>query len=148
MSDVLSKFKFNRSLYRWHRSGAPWTLIQSGRVVAMVVPDQCFPSMFRIEFPDGFISDMLNLTRAKDAALSLADATLDGRIHSLQAPGIARSEEATRLDPDRPNALRPRAGANPTRPRDGIASQDPVEPVGDSSDQVRGRGLGLGGGKV
>jgi hypothetical protein len=123
-----SKFKFNRSYYGWRQTGGVWRLIRSSRVVAVVTPDPRFPSMFQIKFPDGSISDIVNLTRAKDAALSLADAVLDGRIRGFQAPGIARSAEATRLQADSANAPRKPAGANPTRHRDGIASQHAAEP--------------------
>jgi hypothetical protein len=88
MSDApTSKFKFNRSFYEWRRNDAVWSLIRSGRIVATVVPDLRLPSMFRIKFPDGSFSDMVNLARAKDAALSLADAALDGRIRRPQARG-------------------------------------------------------------
>jgi hypothetical protein len=78
------KFKFNRSYYGWQQTGVVLRLIRSGRVVAVVAPDPGFPSMFRIKFPDGSISDMANLTRAKDVALSLADAALDGRIRCVR----------------------------------------------------------------
>jgi hypothetical protein len=32
-----------------------------------VVPDQKWPGMYRVRQPDGSLSDMVNLTRAKDA---------------------------------------------------------------------------------
>jgi hypothetical protein len=32
-----------------------------------IVPDTKWPNMYRLRFPDGRLSDMLNLTRAKDA---------------------------------------------------------------------------------
>jgi hypothetical protein len=35
-----------------------------------IVPDVKWPDMFRIRRPDGSLSDMTNLTRAKDALLS------------------------------------------------------------------------------
>ena len=35
---------------------------------AHVVPDDKWPGMWRIVWPDGKISDMVNLDRAKDAA--------------------------------------------------------------------------------
>jgi hypothetical protein len=138
------KFKFNRSLYQWQQSDAGWKLMCSGGAVAEVVPDLKFPTMFRVKIPGMPPSDIVNLTRAKDAALSLADAVLDGRIRSFQAPGIARSAEATRLQTDDPNAPRKPAGANPTRHREGIASQHPAEPADDTRQRVRGRRRGGG----
>lgn len=41
-----------------------------------VVPDKEWPKMFRVHAPDGTVSDMVNLTRAKDAARSMADREL------------------------------------------------------------------------
>ena len=37
-----------------------------------VEPDSKYTGMYRIRFPDGRLSDMANLTRAKDAAITLA----------------------------------------------------------------------------
>ena len=41
--------------------------------LARIVPDNCWPSMWRIVWPDGQMSDMLNLSRAKDAAAAIAE---------------------------------------------------------------------------
>jgi hypothetical protein len=41
-------------------------------VLATVVPDERFPSMWRIKWPDGRVSDMVNLARARDAAKVIA----------------------------------------------------------------------------
>jgi hypothetical protein len=38
------------------------------RPLAAVVPDSRWPGMWRIAWPDGELSDMANLSRAKDAA--------------------------------------------------------------------------------
>ena len=38
-----------------------------------VVPDPEFPAMYRIRRPDGSLTDMVNLTRARDAARHLAE---------------------------------------------------------------------------
>jgi hypothetical protein len=138
------KFKFNRGFYQWLQSCAGWKLMRSGDAVAEVVPDLKFPNMFRIKIPGMPPSDIVNLTRAKDAALSLADAVLDGRIASLQAPRIALSAGATRLQADDQNALRRHAGANPTCHHEGIASQHAAEPADDAGQQVRGHRVGGG----
>jgi hypothetical protein len=37
-----------------------------------VVRDEKWPSMYRLRMPDGHLSDMVNLTRARDAAQVLA----------------------------------------------------------------------------
>lgn len=52
---------------------------RSGRPLATIVPDTEWPGMWRVRMPDGRLSDMVNLTRAKDAALSLALAVLNHR---------------------------------------------------------------------
>jgi hypothetical protein len=49
--------------------------LNTGRVVAIVVPDDKWPNMYRVRI-GGDISDMANLSRAKDAAISLALAKL------------------------------------------------------------------------
>jgi hypothetical protein len=43
---------------------------QSGRKLA-IEPDGKWPGMWRVKFPNGQLSDMVNLTRARDAAISL-----------------------------------------------------------------------------
>jgi hypothetical protein len=37
-----------------------------------VVPDPDWPKMYRVRHPDGSLSDVVNLSRARDAAKSLA----------------------------------------------------------------------------
>jgi hypothetical protein len=51
-------------------------LLVGGRVVAKVVPDGTYPHMWRIDL-GGALSDVVNLPRAKDAAVRLVDASLD-----------------------------------------------------------------------
>ena len=43
-----------------------------GRVLAAVEPDRDWPGMWRVRMPDGHLTDMVNLSRVKDAAASLA----------------------------------------------------------------------------
>jgi hypothetical protein len=45
---------------------------QSRKVLARVLPDDKYPTMWRIHWPDGEVSDMVNLSRARDAARALA----------------------------------------------------------------------------
>ena len=42
------------------------------RVLASIEPDQTWPGMWRVRLPGGYITDIVNLSRAKDAAASLA----------------------------------------------------------------------------
>jgi hypothetical protein len=60
-----------------HRQPAPQ------RAEVTIVRDSKWPNMWRVRLPNGQLTDMLNLTRAKDAARSLAraGATLPNRSH-------------------------------------------------------------------
>ena len=59
--------------WRWHQDGT-WSLHVEGRrgAVLDVVRDEAHPQMWRIRHPDGRLSDTVNLSRAKDAAISVA----------------------------------------------------------------------------
>jgi hypothetical protein len=47
-----------------------WRLYLGGKSTGIVVrPDEKYPSLFRVHWPDRPPSDMANLTRAKDAAM-------------------------------------------------------------------------------
>ena len=70
------------------------------RSLATVIPDAQWPGMWRIAWPDGRISDMANLSRAKDAAMAIAERgpprrdarhlhwKIDARETALEAPWI------------------------------------------------------------
>jgi len=68
-------------LENFHRD-AVWRgdrLFVRGRLVAKIVPDQQWPGIWRVQLPNGFLSDIVNRSRAKDAALRVAyEASLDG----------------------------------------------------------------------
>jgi hypothetical protein len=38
-----------------------------------IVPDERYPAMYRLRLPDGRLSDMVNLTRARDALAAISD---------------------------------------------------------------------------
>jgi hypothetical protein len=68
--------------------------------VVSIVPDQTYAGMWRIAHPDGRLSDMVNRTRAKDAAVTIALGILNSegqetasgartRVRAPQ-PGISR----------------------------------------------------------
>jgi hypothetical protein len=52
---------------------------RTGRLLATVEPDPEWPLMYRVRLPGGHLTDMLNLTRAKDAAKFLALEVLNRR---------------------------------------------------------------------
>ena len=62
-----------RSRFTWEGE----RLFYRRRLLATVEPDKDWPGMWRVHMPDGHVSDMVNLSRAKDAALSLAVASLN-----------------------------------------------------------------------
>jgi hypothetical protein len=65
-------FKSPRRL-RWN--GDALYLDGKGRAIVRIVPEETYSGMWRVSF-DGRLSDMVNLTRAKDAAVVIACQTL------------------------------------------------------------------------
>jgi hypothetical protein len=57
--------------------------LASGRLLATIEPDAQWAGLYRTRFPDGRLTDLLNLTRAKDAAVSLALAGLNRPIERV-----------------------------------------------------------------
>jgi hypothetical protein len=51
--------------------------LTTGGLLATVKPDPDWPGLWRVHMPDGHITDMVNLTRAKDAASILALAAMN-----------------------------------------------------------------------
>jgi len=56
-----------------------------GPVMATVEPDAKWPGTWRVRF-GGRLSDMANLSRAKDAAISLVLSELNGGSHANKSP--------------------------------------------------------------
>ena len=50
-----------------------------------IIPDKTYPNMWRVLWPDGRLSDMANLTRAKDAAACFTE-TESRRQRARQTP--------------------------------------------------------------
>jgi hypothetical protein len=42
------------------------------RLAGEIAQDKTYPNMWRVRLPDGHLSDMVNLTRAKDACTAMA----------------------------------------------------------------------------
>jgi hypothetical protein len=59
---------------------------KTDRVMATIVPDETWPGMWRVRMPDGHLTDMVNLTRAKGAAVALSRA--------VSCPGETRDDGA------------------------------------------------------
>jgi hypothetical protein len=65
---------------RWRPSArGSYGLHAYGRPTAMlhIIPDEHWPGMWRVKAPDGQLSDMVNLTRACDAGLTMALAIIN-----------------------------------------------------------------------
>jgi hypothetical protein len=68
-----------------------------GREQARIVPDQTYPGMWRVRLPDRPLTDMLNRTRARDAARALVLANLNTEETPSEAPqrGVSPSPGST-----------------------------------------------------
>lgn len=76
-----------RSQLKWRRDGADWVLHRGRRRMGRVVPDSKYPGMFRSVKSQG-LSDMSNLSRAKDSVLAAAirDLAWDAAIDPSKCP--------------------------------------------------------------
>jgi hypothetical protein len=62
-----------------------------------IVPDKRYPQMWRVRHPNGSLSDMINRTRAKDAAMAMLGKDIKGPPNARA--GTARSTFVTSLTP-------------------------------------------------
>jgi hypothetical protein len=61
-----------------------------GKPVVTIVPDEKYPAAtWRVKLPDGRLTDMVNRTRARDAAVSIALNILNGQ----RGEEVARAAE-------------------------------------------------------
>jgi len=74
------------------------TLRHGKRILASIEPDKDWPGMWRVRLPNGQLTDTVNLTRAKDAAVVLA---LDMSV------GRAGAVFLRRAAPRRPHSSKP-----------------------------------------
>jgi hypothetical protein len=68
--------------------------LNSGRLLATVEPDTEWAGMHRVRLTDGELTDMVNLTRAKDAAAHLVLADLNKHAGRVEAPPVSHSKPA------------------------------------------------------
>jgi len=61
------------------------TLFVGRRRTIQIERDSKYSQMWRVRLPDGSLSDMVNLTRAKDAALDIAEG-IEGRKNPHKSP--------------------------------------------------------------
>jgi hypothetical protein len=55
------------------KDGIKVCLLTSTKQLARIVPNQVYAGMWRVVYPDGRLSDMVNLSRAKDTAFGQAE---------------------------------------------------------------------------
>ena len=67
-----------------------------------ITPDTKYPSMWRVRYPDGSLSDIVNLTRARDGARCLALAVLNTRETRVANAQGGTPPAPTLGDPDQP----------------------------------------------
>src|SRR5262245_41806784 len=74
----------------------------SSAILAQIVADRVYPGMWRVKLPSGKLSDMTNLVRAKDPAMSIALSILNREQKvqetALEAPPTAPNEFEAPLD--------------------------------------------------
>jgi hypothetical protein len=65
-----------------------------------IIPDAKWSKMFRVEYPPGVISDMVSLTRARDAAVSIVAHHLsqEARVSKNATPGPNLDPRKTGLE--------------------------------------------------
>src|SRR5262249_43410067 len=66
----------------------------TGRLLATVEDDAEWAGMYRVRLPGGYLTDMVNLTRAKDAAIGLVLAKLNSQETVAEAPPMRSFGEA------------------------------------------------------
>jgi hypothetical protein len=94
---------FKRALI-WRRDGAGWVLLHNRRRMGRVAPDSDHPGMWRSLKPRGEVSDIANLTWAKNAVLVAAEIELqfDDRRQRATAPSKCPENEGVFQAPASP----------------------------------------------
>ena len=81
-----------RTDVRWNWQGP--RLYIGTKTVAVIVPDTIYADMWRVRRADGSLSDMANLTRARDAAIAMVLRDLNTGITASEAPTFAQRGRA------------------------------------------------------
>jgi hypothetical protein len=85
-----------RDRLTWRKDGARLLLYHGSdpNPLAAVEPDAKYPFLSRVRYPDGQLSDMVNLTRAKDAACWFALRSLNSPPQETPSEGSQGSKKA------------------------------------------------------
>lgn len=67
-----------------------------GNTLSEIIPDAQWPQMWRVKYPDGRVSDMVNLSRACEAAMDAALVVLNSRVPrgASSGPPIRQTDKA------------------------------------------------------
>jgi hypothetical protein len=104
-----------RDRLTWRKEGVRLLLFHGAdeNPLAIVEPDATYPFLYRIRYPGGHLSDMVNLTRAKDAACSFALRSLNSLPQETPSEGSQarkKVEAAGKIGQSVNRAQRPRPG--------------------------------------
>jgi hypothetical protein len=110
-----SKIIVGRDRLNWHHADGRLFLFHGNNPnpLLSVEPDSKYTGMYRVRFPDGGFSDMVNLARAKDAACWFALRSLNSSPQETLAQGSQALKKAEAVgDPGRSanRAQRPPCG--------------------------------------
>src|SRR5262245_23184875 len=93
--------KDNPSAMRINSQGLTWVddeLVYGRRTLLRIERDEVYPEMWRVRRSDGGLTDMVNRTRAKDAAVSIAHRLLNMPESLSEAPPTAPNDFETLSD--------------------------------------------------
>jgi hypothetical protein len=104
-----------RDRLTWRKDGVRLLLFHGSdqNPLAIVEPDAKYPFLYRIRYPDGHLSDMVNLTRAKDAACWFALRSLNSSPQETPSEGSQarkKAEAVGNIGQSANRAQRPRPG--------------------------------------
>jgi hypothetical protein len=74
----------------WRKVGKGWQLFARGRRFGKVIPDSNYPGMWRIPLSGGRVSDMANLSWARNAVLDAAIREIQWEERSSRPPSFIR----------------------------------------------------------
>jgi hypothetical protein len=82
---------YDRKKLIWRKTPDSWELHVS---IVTVVPDDTYPAMWRVRRPDGTLTDMANLTWARDGAVAIALGVLNRQVVGRAEPQSAGRKDA------------------------------------------------------
>lgn len=116
--DARGRAKVERQFYRreerrrarkalaWQRDGDDWILLAGRRRLGRVVPDPKYPGMWRSVKSDGQLSDLANLSWAKNAVLNAAERELAWEARQSRAITPSKSQQIAPVFESRSSPMR------------------------------------------